>query len=126
MFYLDRSVIGLPDYGQGVAPSRQFTRQVGDVGRGLYAPYNPTAPDVVNVTYHWTGAQLAYFREAWENPDKLNFGGGWFEIDLLLDDEVRRHRVHIVQPFSANIDAYEWWAVTIQMDVDKSPALVPS
>ena len=39
---------------------------------------------------------------------------------------VQRYRVHFIAPFSVNIISHDRWEVSMQWDVDMSPALVPS
>ena len=130
MYYLDPAIFGQPQYGLGATPGQRFTRKSGDGGSGEYVPYNPSAPVAVTATYQWSGAKLAAFRSDWETASKLNFGGGWFEADLPLylsgGGRVQRYRVHFIAPFSVNLISHDRWEVSMQWDVDMSPALVPS
>ena len=124
---MDPDVYGLPDFGMAISTSREFTAKLGDVGRGRYVEYNATAPIPVNVTFGWRGSVLATFREQWENPKTLAFGAGWFLITLpaYLDRIAPGpYPAHCVSPFEATMAGYDWWKVSMQLDVDPSPALV--
>lgn len=128
-YSLDPTVFGNPDYGHKVQTSREFTPKLGDVGRGRYTKYNPTAPLSVTATYHWDGPTLALFRADWEDRKKLNFGKNWFGITLpfyfsrLAPGE---YPAQFARPFRASYAGHNYWSVNMTLDIDPSPQLVLS
>lgn len=123
MIYLDPATYGYGNYGMPYANSRQFTSTLQTVGRGQYEPYNQTGPVGVSLTYHWTGFLLSEFRKLWESDAHLAYGARWFLVDLPTADVFEQRRVHAKGPFNAVLDGFDYWAVTLDLDVDESPAL---
>lgn len=126
---MDVAIFGYPQYGYRLATSREFTTTLGDKGRSFYIPYNPTSPIPVALTFVWDGLQMAAFREAWEDRNRLCFGANWFTITFPL----YLNRIpggtfpaHFVRPFNAASTAYNSWQVTFDLDFDQAPQLVLS
>lgn len=70
-----------PDYGLSSTQEDQFRKLLGDLGRGLYKSYNPTAPIPVNLSWTMTNDEYRAFRISWNGADLL-FGSQWFTLDL--------------------------------------------
>jgi len=114
-YHFNANVFGNPSFPLTQTQNGQFkSNPVRDVGRGLFAAYNPTAPLPVNAQFQWDGATLATFRAAWENNNQLNYGTDWFTMDLpLMFDHADVADVNL---FPYNTKAEFIFAVTIGID----------
>jgi len=84
-YHFPAAEFGNPSFPLTQTQQQQFkSNPVRDVGRGLFAAYNPTGPLPVSARFEWTGATLSQFRSAWENAAQLNQGNNWFTMDLPL------------------------------------------
>lgn len=131
LWRMDPTIYGLPDYSLTIGQSRTFTPYLGDKGRGRYTAYNPTAPMPVQVVFGWYGSQLAQWRQAWENPSEIAFGGNWITMTLPVtlprgERGTEEYDVHLTGPFQASLAGLDWWKVSMTLDLDTSERLALS
>jgi len=103
-YHFDATAFGNPSYSAQQKPGKQFIQGVGDVGRGQYRDYNPTAPFNTSIRWEWDGATLAAFRNEWESNTKLNRGADWFTIDLPLMLRHGGEADTMLYPYSSQAD----------------------
>ena len=119
----------MPDYNMNVGQSRTFSPYLSDKGRGRYFQYNATAPMPVQCVFGWDGDTFSRFREAWETSADLAFGSNWMRITLPVDlargdRGTRQYDTYFTTPFTSSLAGYDWWKITMSLDLDASPLLV--
>lgn len=120
MWHFDANVYGSPQSDLSQSQRSQFSRTVGDVGRGLYKSDNPTGAIPVKLTYRWDGDTLAQFRSDWKSPSKMLHGAHWFTMDLPLMLDHSGVADTTLFPFSQAQDTVFVFAVTPEQFGDEA------
>lgn len=137
MYNWDYTVFGNPIYGLTDTEAGKMASGASDVGRGQFFTMNQTGAETVSCSFHLSGAQLQLFRADWENRNKLNYGAGWFTMELpemavvpydttASQDGYAKYVVHFAAPFSVTRFGFNYWTVTFDLDIDTAPQRVAS